>query len=199
MALAACVPEFLADFSQSTTPSAPPRPPIWYRALTSCIVALLRRRIELQYSWIAITVGRSYIPACQVIARVNVVGKLGPYSKQIVLGRADGRTKQGRLVKSMRRELLAHLGGAGGVTPMQRALIERACMLQLRVATLDERLLDGDSFTEYDSKTYLAFSNSLTRTLTALGIERSAATPTAPATRDNLLEAVMREIGSATP
>jgi hypothetical protein len=53
-------------------------------------------------------------------------------------------------------------------------LIERACMLQLRCATLDRKIIDG-SFSDYDSKTYLAFSNSLARTLKALGIEPAAA------------------------
>jgi hypothetical protein len=76
----------------------------------------------------------------------------------------------------MREELIRHLGG--NVTPPQRAMIERAAMLQLRCAALDRKILDG-SFSEYDAKTYLAFSNSLTRTLKSLGVEPAAAkTPT---------------------
>jgi hypothetical protein len=78
----------------------------------------------------------------------------------------------------MREELIRHLGGT--VTPPQRAMIERAAMLQLRCAALDRKILDG-TFSEYDAKTYLAFSNSLTRTLARLGLEPQAAKPPTPA------------------
>jgi len=56
-------------------------------------------------------------------------------------------------------------------------------MLQLRIAALDTRIING-SFTEYDAKTYLAWSNSLTRTLTALGL--TPATASAPTLNDVL-------------
>ena len=81
----------------------------------------------------------------------------------------------------MRQELIAHMGGT--VTPPQRAMIERAAMLQLRCAALDRKVLDG-TFSEYDAKTYLAFSNSLTRTLKALGVQPTAAKP--PTLADHL-------------
>jgi len=77
------------------------------------------------------------------------------------------------LLKATRLALIEHLGGEGRLTPTQRALVERAAMLQLRCATLDRRIIDG-SFTEYDAKTFLAFSNSLTRTMKALGLEGAA-------------------------
>jgi hypothetical protein len=93
------------------------------------------------------------------------MGALGAYSKEIVLARPDGRTKEARLLRQVREALIRHLGGT--VTPPQRAMIERCAMLQLRCAALDRKILDG-SFTEYDAKTYLAFSNSLTRALKAL-------------------------------
>ena len=44
------------------------------------------------------------------------------------------------------------------------AIVERIVMLQLRCAALDRKIIDG-TFSEYDSKVYLAFSNSLTRAL----------------------------------
>ena len=110
--------------------------------------------------------------------------KLGAYSKEIVLARPDGRSREARLLKQMRRRLTEHLGGEGRMTAPQRALVERAAMLQLRCAVLDQRVVDG-SFTEYDAKTYLAFSNSLSRTLGRLGLEPAAdpldrAPPAAP-------------------
>ncbi len=94
--------------------------------------------------------------------------KLGPYSKEIVLARPDGRTKQGRLLQQMRSELIRLLPG-GQANAAQRALVERCAMLQLRISALDQRIVEGD-FTEYDSKVYLAFSNSLGRTLARLGV-----------------------------
>ena len=54
-------------------------------------------------------------------------------------------------------------------------------MLQLRCAALDRKVLDG-TFTDFDAKTYLAFSNSLTRTLKALGVQPAA--PKAPTLAD---------------
>jgi hypothetical protein len=95
--------------------------------------------------------------------------KLGAYSKEIVLARPDGRTKEARLLQQMREALISHLGGEGSLSAPRRAMVERAAMLQLRCATLDGKILDG-SFSEYDAKTYLAFSNSLSRTLVALGL-----------------------------
>jgi hypothetical protein len=97
---------------------------------------------------------------------------LGAYSKEIVLARPDMRSREGRLLKQMRRELIRHCGGR--VTPVQRALIERAAMLQLRCAALDRKILD-ETFSEYDAKTYLAFSNSL-----AGAWSRSALSPPPP-------------------
>ena len=100
--------------------------------------------------------------------------RLGSYSNEIVLARPDMRSKQGRLLKQMRTELARHLGGI--LTAPQRALVERAAMLQLYCAVLDAKILD-DTFTEHDAKPYVAFSNSLTRTLAALGMQPAAAKP----------------------
>jgi hypothetical protein len=112
----------------------------------------------------------------------NTLPKLGAYSKEIVLARPDRRTREARLLRQVRRALIEHLGGEARITAPQRALIERCAMLQLRIAALDARIFDG-SFTEYDSKVYLAFSNSLTRTLTALGLQPAAEQPTDPMER----------------
>jgi hypothetical protein len=98
----------------------------------------------------------------------------GAYAKDIVLARPDRRTREGRLLRQMREALFAHFGGEEKLSAPQRVLVERAAMLQLRCATLDAKICDG-TFSEYDSKVFLAFSNSLTRTMSALGLE-----PTAP-------------------
>jgi len=109
--------------------------------------------------------------------------KYGAYSKEIVLARPDGRTKAARLLHQMREALFLHLGGETKLTPIQRAVVERAAMLQLRCAMLDEKVLDG-SFSDYDAKSYLAFSNSLTRTLALLGLDPAVAQPKAPTLAD---------------
>ena len=94
------------------------------------------------------------------------------------------RSKEGRLLKSMRQALIKHLGGEARLTPPKRVLVERASMLQLRLAALDRRIIEG-GFTEFDAKEYLAWSNSLTRTLVALGLEAAATTPADPMQRLN--------------
>jgi hypothetical protein len=102
--------------------------------------------------------------------------KYGAYAKEIVLARPDGRTKEARLLHQMRAALFQHLGGEGKLSPPQRILVERAAMLQLRCAVLDAKILDA-SFSEFDAKTFLAFSNSLTRTMSALGLAPAATKP----------------------
>jgi hypothetical protein len=65
--------------------------------------------------------------------------------------------------------LRAHVGGKPSI--VQQTLIERACQLQIRIAMMDRDFANGFQQTEHDSRTYLAWSNSLTRTLRELGIE----------------------------
>src|SRR5262245_41968949 len=118
--------------------------------------------------------------------------KYGAYSRDIVLARPDRRSREGRLLTQARDALFGQLGGETNITPAQRFLVERASMLQLRVATLDRKIIDG-SFSEYDSKTYLAFSNSLTRTLRTLGLEPA----TAEVARRESLADILREAAAA--
>ena len=93
---------------------------------------------------------------------------IGPYSRPNVLAKLDRRTKIARLYDSVVSDLTAQFGGAPSAT--QRALIQRAAWLSLRVALLDAKIGAGE-FTERDSRHYLAWSNSLTRTLARLGLE----------------------------
>jgi hypothetical protein len=91
--------------------------------------------------------------------------RLGPYSKEIKLAQPDMRTREGRLLKQIRAKLTEQVGGSPSYG--QQALIERLAWLQLRCAALDQRILDG-SFTEYDSKTYLAWCSTLARLMARL-------------------------------
>jgi hypothetical protein len=96
------------------------------------------------------------------------MGELGPYSVHLTaLNNLDGRTKEARILKSMRRELsnlLGHKPNAG-----ELAMIERIAWLQLRISVLDRRLLDG-KFSEFDASVYNAHTNSLARLLVKLGV-----------------------------
>jgi heme oxygenase len=100
------------------------------------------------------------------------VGGIGQGSRPSTLAKLDGRTREARLMRETRAALTAHVGGSPSAT--QRALIERACQLTLRLAAMDQRFADTGAQTEHDSRTYLAWSNSLTRTLRDLGHKATA-------------------------
>jgi len=85
------------------------------------------------------------------------------------LVKADGRSIEGRILRDARKALLDFVGP--DATPIQKSLIERAAMLELRAAMLDQKIIDG-TFTEYDSKVYNAIVNSIARVYRTLGIER---------------------------
>jgi hypothetical protein len=97
---------------------------------------------------------------------------LGPNNRPCILAKVDQRTKEARLLRETRDELIAHVGGQPSAT--QLALIERAAWLSLGVARLDAKLT-GAEFTQRDHNTYLAWSNSLARVLSQLGQTPTAA------------------------
>jgi hypothetical protein len=94
---------------------------------------------------------------------------VGVYSCNTTLANLDKRSWYGRLIRQVRQDLTDHIGG--NPTPVQRMLIERASMLQLRVAMLDQKIIDGEILTVMDNNQYLAWSNSLVRTLAQLGLD----------------------------
>jgi hypothetical protein len=101
--------------------------------------------------------------------------RLGPYSRLIdrgaVGGLIDGRSREGRFLRSYERALLDHLGHEPSVT--QRCLIQRAARLALHLELMDERSLAGDHvFTVHDHNHYVSWSNSLARMLARLGLEQ---------------------------
>jgi hypothetical protein len=98
---------------------------------------------------------------------------LGPYSRPTVLAKRDQRTREARLLREARAELTAHVGGNPSAT--QRALIDQAAQLRLRLACMDRKFAESGAFTEHDSRTYLAWSNSYTRALAQLGMKSAEA------------------------
>lgn len=97
------------------------------------------------------------------------------HSRPAALAKLDGRTREARIMRAARDELTAHVGGKPSAT--QRALIERAATLTLRVAQLDAKAADAGAMSDHASKQYLAWSNSLTRTLRELGLKPAAEKP----------------------
>ena len=79
-----------------------------------------------------------------------------------------------------RADLTAHVGG--NPSKVQAALIERAARLTLLVEMMDAQAIENGGMTERDGRSYLAWSNSLTRTLRELGLKSAA--PKAPSLSD---------------
>jgi hypothetical protein len=101
----------------------------------------------------------------------------------------DRRTAEGRLFDQFRSELVAHIGGQPNV--VQIAMIERCAWVHLRIRLMDEKLALG-ALTEQDSKSYLAWSNTLRRLLQSLGLQPAATKPAGRAL-DEWLSAMPRQ------
>lgn len=86
-------------------------------------------------------------------------------------------------MERLRAELTVHVGGAPSAAA--RVLIERAVWLSLAVARLDARMLSDGGLSDHASREYLAWSNSLTRTMRALGLE---AAPDRPETIEDIMQ-----------
>jgi hypothetical protein len=113
--------------------------------------------------------------------RPKIGRQIGPYSRRHRLAKLDGRTKEAALLRETRARLVAHVGGSPSA--VQAELIERAAQLTLKVAQLDAKL-DAGAMTDHDHRHYLAWSNTLTRTLAHLGLK--AAAERAPSLADYL-------------
>ena len=100
---------------------------------------------------------------------------IGPYCRPVTLAQLDGRTREAALMRRVRTELVAHVGG--NPTFPQRLLIERAVILSLRCAQIDAKILEGQPLTLHDSNFALAWNNALRRTLVELGAEPATAKP----------------------
>lgn len=93
----------------------------------------------------------------------------------------DRRTKGAQELLEWRAQLYADLGGEAEVTAAQRALIESAARTLLFIGTIDAWLLEQDSLVNRRSRALFPvvrerqqLVDSLTRILTALGLERRA-------------------------
>jgi hypothetical protein len=102
------------------------------------------------------------------------------YSRPCRVAGVTTRTAEGRLIRDVRRDLIAHVGGAPSAPA--RALIERAVMLTVQLGRMDAKALADGAMSDCAARQYLAWSNTLTRTMVALGLE--AAAPASPSLAD---------------
>lgn len=109
--------------------------------------------------------------------------RVGPYSKYGAIATLDGRSKPALLMKRIRAELVAHVGGKPNA--VERQLIERAVRLTWHLEMMDERLANNPP-TLHDLNAYIAWQNALGRTLARLGLKGAAAKP--PSLADYLAE-----------
>jgi hypothetical protein len=75
-------------------------------------------------------------------------------------------------MKRVRSDLIGHIGDPNTI---QMMLIQRAAVLTLRLAQIDQKIFDGGDLTVHDTDHAIAWQNSLTRCLVALGVQKTAA------------------------
>jgi len=93
------------------------------------------------------------------------------------------RSREGLLLRKVRAELTAHVGGKPSAT--QSVLIERAALLNLQISMLDAKHAAGD-LTPHDQREYLAWTNALTRLMRQLGLKGAA--ERAPTLREHIAQ-----------
>lgn len=117
--------------------------------------------------------------------------KLGPYSRCLnrgALGNISGRSREGRFLRALERDLLEHLGPEP--TLPQRLLVARVARASLRIEMLEEKIADGRA-TELDGKILHNLHGSLRLMLREIGqAERTTTKP--PTLADVMAEARAR-------
>jgi hypothetical protein len=91
--------------------------------------------------------------------------RAGPYSR-LDLPTFSGKTREGAFLRGVRAELVKHVGGHPSAT--QAALIEAAAQLRLRITLMDRKFSETQTQTDHDTRTYLAWVDSLGRLMTRL-------------------------------
>ncbi len=102
--------------------------------------------------------------------------RLGPYSSASILADLDGRSRAARLLRVVRAELTAHVGGRPSM--VQQVLIGQAAALHLQISLMDAKAAErGGVMSARDSRHYLSWCANLQRLLRQLGMKAAAATP----------------------
>ena len=101
-----------------------------------------------------------------------------------MLAKLDQRTREARILHDTREALTEHVGGSPSA--VEAALIERAAQLTIKLARLDAEIAAG-VLSDYSTRYYICWSNTLTRTLGRLGTKPAA-------TRGPSFEDVLRRV-----
>ena len=109
--------------------------------------------------------------------------RVNPYAPSDRLKTIDGRRREARIVAATKKALIEHIGG--NPTAPQMMLIEQCAILTLRLRLLDRRNGRGE-LTEKAAREYLCWNNALTRTLSVLGLQPTAAAAAPPSLADFL-------------
>lgn len=80
------------------------------------------------------------------------------YKRARGFGRVDGRTREAKLLKQTKADLLQLLGRAPD--PLESALIAQIARLTLQIALLDEKFASGQA-SNYDQGVYLSWTRAL--------------------------------------
>jgi len=84
------------------------------------------------------------------------------------LRKLDGRSPEGRLVRRLEGELLAHLGHEPSVA--ERLLVDQIVKLRLLLDALGERMMEG-TFTDLDRRCFGSAHNALRLALREIGLK----------------------------
>jgi hypothetical protein len=105
----------------------------------------------------------------------DLVRTTGPYSREAAIARPRAQTKEARFCNHVRDELTAQVGGTPSAT--QKYLIERIVMVLLRIELMDNVALRNSTLTESQARDYLAWNNTVSRMLRALGTKPARQEP----------------------
>jgi hypothetical protein len=73
--------------------------------------------------------------------------KFGPYTRKLVLGKIDGRSREAKLVRYTRNALIDHCGGDPNA--VQTAMIDQVCQLTLRIQAMDRKFAESGEQTDH--------------------------------------------------
>jgi hypothetical protein len=103
---------------------------------------------------------------------------IGPYSRRLRRGAigdsVDGRSAEGRFIRDLERQLIAHVGRAPTIA--QKLLIDRIVKCTVQIDALDRKLSTGD-WTDHDCRTHGGLINRQRLLLRELGLKGVAAQP----------------------
>ncbi len=91
------------------------------------------------------------------------------------------RTAEGRRLREFRQGLIDHLGGQPNT--VQLTLVDRATVLMHHLNHLDRRAEIEGGLSEHSTRVFLAWQNTLTRTLQAIGLHPAPPSPGAAVDR----------------